>query len=218
VATIVVVAIVLAFARPAWAHTVAVTGSTSCPDANHLVSWDIHNNETSSDRTLTILSATATIGGNTYAVQGYDAVVPPQGDTQATTVIPGDVTGTVTITVQAHWPDDFKNHATGSVELQAPCLDTSTTVPPTTAPPTTAPPATPPTGPPTTPGPPVSQGNVPSSGGPQGSVAGIESGPGAAGTLPRTGADTTNWALVGLVSLAFGGSLLLVGTKRFARR
>jgi LPXTG-motif cell wall-anchored protein len=49
----------------------------------------------------------------------------------------------------------------------------------------------------------------------QSSVGGIEAG---GGTLPRTGADTTNWLLVGLTALAFGVSLLAVSSKRFARK
>jgi LPXTG-motif cell wall-anchored protein len=214
VVTIVVAAVLLAFAAPAWAHTVAVTGTTSCPGGNHLVSWTIHNNETSADRSLTIVSATATVGGNTYAVTGYDATLPPQGDTPASTTIPGDVTGTVTITVNVRWPDNFRNHATGTVDLVEPCTETTTT---TSASTTTSTPSTTATS-----GPPVTGGTAPSTlapgggqqSGQQSGVAGVEAGSGA---LPRTGGDTTNWTLVGLTAIAFGALLLAVSSKRVAR-
>jgi LPXTG-motif cell wall-anchored protein len=230
IVTIVVVAFVLALARPASAHTPTASGSTSCPDANHLVSWTIHN----SDRdfgTMTIASATATIGGTTYAVTGYEADVPPLSTTHATTTVPGDVTGTIDLTLQVHWPDGFKNHASASVELQAPCHETTTTTPSTTSPSTTTPSSQPNSS--TTGGPPVTGGTAPSSGGGgaggeqaggqggvEGGVAGIEAGSG--GTLPKTGASSTNWALVGFTAVAFGGALLAVSKRGvrglFARR
>jgi len=218
VAAIVVAAVVLAWARPAFAHNVAVVGSTSCPDENHLVSWTIHNEETAADRSMIITSATATVGGETYTVDGYEPGIGPDATTVGTTVVPGDVTGTITITVRAAWPDDFRASAEASVELEPPC-ETPTTTTPTTAPATTAP-----STPSTTDSPPVTGGTSPSTAAPPpapgpgpgdaGGVAGEE-----AGALPRTGASSTNWALVGVAALTFGSALILVARpKRYARR
>ena len=228
-------ALLVAFAAPASAHTVVVSGTTSCPDENHLVTWTIRNPETLADRSLVIVSATADVDGVSYPVEGYDAGIPPQGSTQATSVVPGDVTGTIDITVRVRFPDDFRAHAKASVELMPPCEETTTTTSPTTAPPTTAPPTTASTSPPVTggtspttagPSPSTGGGPGPSSGGPQGSagpgqtggVAGIEAGAGG-DTLPTTGSPSTNWALVGVVAIGFGIALV-AGSRRalFSRR
>ena len=220
VLAILVVAMVFALARPASAHLVDVSGTTSCPDDTHVVSWTIHNNETLPDRPMTIDDVWATIDGTTYPVTGYSEPVAPGGSTQATTIVPGAVNGTIKLTVEARWPDNFTNRASGTVELQPPCPhETATTAPPTTAPPTT----TPSTGgtAPTTAGPPDTAGSVPPvPPGPSspddtgGGVAGIEAG--GEGTLPTTGGSSTNWLLVGLASLAFGASLLAVTRRRSA--
>jgi LPXTG-motif cell wall-anchored protein len=210
VVTIVVVAFLLAFARPAWAHTVAVTGTTTCSDGNHVVSWTIHNNETAADRTLHIVSATATNAGTTYPVTGYDASIPPQGDSPASSTLPGGVTGTVTITVNVRWTDGFRNHATGSIELVSMCSPSTTTTPTST--PSTTQPSTSTTG-----GPPVTTGGISPStapGSPSSGVAGIQAG---SGSLPRTGSNSTDWTLVGLTAIAFGVLLLAVSSKRIAR-
>jgi LPXTG-motif cell wall-anchored protein len=221
VVAIVATALLLAWARPAWAHKVAVSGTTSCPDANHLVTWTIHNNETLPDRPMTIASVSAEVNGTTYAVTGYDTTVAPDGDTQATSTVPGDVEGTITITVHVRWPDNFSGTATGSVELTPPCNETTTTTTPSTTTPTTT--AT--TAPSSSTSPPVTGGTAPSTAGPGpstgGAPAGVEGGvqgAEAGGTLPRTGADATNWALVGLTALLFGAALVAVSAKRVATR
>src|SRR5690242_3276050 len=54
VVAIVATALLLAWARPAWAHHLQVSGTTSCPDENHLVTWTIHNVETLPSRPMTI--------------------------------------------------------------------------------------------------------------------------------------------------------------------
>jgi LPXTG-motif cell wall-anchored protein len=221
-------ALLVAFAAPASAHTVVVSGTTSCPDENHLVTWTISNPETLADRSMIIVSATAEVDGVPYPVEGYDAGVPPQGSTQATSVVPGDVTGTIDITVRVRFPDNFRAHAEASVELTPPCEETTTTTSPTTAPPTTASTSPPVTGgtSPTTAGPSPSTGGPGPSGGPQGSagpdqtggVAGIEAGAGG-GSLPTTGAASTNWALVGVVALLFGTALVAASRRTlFSRR
>jgi LPXTG-motif cell wall-anchored protein len=214
---IVATALLLAWARPAWAHHVAVSGTTSCPDANHLVTWTIHNVETLPDRTMTIVSASAEVNGTTYAVTGYNSTVAPDGDTQATSTVPGDVEGTITITVHVTWPDSYTGTATGSVELTPPCNDTTTTTPSTTTPTTTAT-----TAPSSSTSPPVTGGTAPSTAGPAPSTGGVQGGVQAAetggGTLPTTGADSTNWALVGLTALLFGAALVGVSAKRVSTR
>jgi LPXTG-motif cell wall-anchored protein len=218
VVAIVATAFLLAWARPAWAHHVAVSGTTSCPDENHLVTWTIHNVETLPSRPMTIVSASAEVNGTTYAVTGYDTTVAPDGNTQATSTVPGDVEGTINITVRVTWPDNYNGTATGSVELTPPCHETTTTTPSTTTPTTTA--TTAPSG---STSPPVTGGTAPSTAGPGPSTNGVEGGVQAAeaggGTLPRTGAaNATNWALVGLTALLFGAALVAVSAKRVATR
>ena len=216
--TIAVVAFVLVLARPAWAHTPSVSGTTSCPDENHLVSWTINNDPDPHFGAMTILSVKATVGAIDYGLDGYDHVVPPAGATHGTTTVPGDVTGTITLVLHVKWPDNFEGHTQGTVELQPPCHETSTTTASTT---TTSTPPNSGTSPASSP--PVSGGSTPTSAG--GGAGGIEAGGSpttaggavqaaeAGGTLPRTGAPSTNWALVGLASLAFGAALLLVSRK-----
>jgi LPXTG-motif cell wall-anchored protein len=222
VIAIMAVAFVLAIARPASAHVVEVEGSTSCPDGTHHVSWTIHNVETAADRSMIIVDATAEVGGETYPVTGYEAGVEPDGTTVGTTIVPGDVTGTIETTVRVRWPDDYRGTARGSVELEPPCEDTTTTTTPTTGPTTTAP-----TTPPSTEGPPNTGGTAPSTAAPPpstgpgpGITGGVEAEEaGAPGSLPRTGRDSTNWALVGVAAIGFGATLLAVSKRgrRFAR-
>jgi LPXTG-motif cell wall-anchored protein len=219
VITIIVVAVVLVLARPAWAHTPTASGTTSCPDANHHVSWTINNPDTAYGA-ATILSATATVGANNYTVSGYDAAIPPAGTTHATTTVPGDVTGTIHLTVHLRWADNFEGSATASVELQPPCNET-TTVPTTTSTTTTSTTTpsnstTPSSGPPVSGGGGVSPTGAGVTSAPSGGAAAAEAGAGSA-SLPRTGAPSTNWALIGLASFAFGGLLLAASSKRGLR-
>jgi len=230
VITIAVVALVLAFARPAWAHTPTASGTTSCPDENHHVAWTITNPDAQFGN-MNILTATATVGGNTYAVTGYDASVPPLGSTHANTIVPGDVTGTITLALHVRWDDGFVADTTATVDLQPPCHETTTSAPTTSTTETTAPTSSTTSsgsGGSGTTSPPVTGGGSPGSGsaggvqsGAQptgsGAVAAAETG---SGTLPRTGAPSTNWALVGFASVLFGALLLAASSKgrmRFRR-
>jgi LPXTG-motif cell wall-anchored protein len=220
VVTLAVLALVLVLARPASAHTPSVTGTTSCPDGTHHVAWTINNDQDASFGPMKILSAKATVNGTDYGVSGYDQTVPPAGSTHAATTVPGAVTGTVHIVLHVLWPqDNFDGHTSGDVELQSPCNETSTSTASTTSTPPnsgTAPESS-------TTGPPVSGATTPTTAG--GSPGGIEAGASTtagggvqgeeagSGTLPRTGAPSTNWALVGFASLAFGAALLLVARR-----
>jgi hypothetical protein len=61
-------ATLLALAAPAYAHHPVLSGSTVCSDGVHIVNWTIGNSETA--ETMTIDSAVATLGGQTYPVTG----------------------------------------------------------------------------------------------------------------------------------------------------
>lgn len=210
----VAVGALVAMAAPAAAHTVAVEGVTSCPDANHLVTWTLQDHYTTAGRTMTITSASATIDGQTYAVTGYDATLPPGGTTQATTTVPGDVTGTITLTLRATWSDGYKGKASGSVVLQQPCVETTTTTASTTTTSTSQPSTS------TTSSPPVTGGTTPTSAAPPSSgvldtSAGVTSAAGAAnGTLPHTGEDSQPWAFAGIGAFVLGLVLLTLTSKR----
>lgn len=122
---LIVVAGVLAIAIPAWAHFPEVSGETVCSDGNHLITWTIGNSET--DKVMTITSASASDGTNTYAVTGYSPTVGDSGSTTGTTTVPGGVTGTVTLTVTGSWTDGVIATRQTSVELIESCAPSTTT-------------------------------------------------------------------------------------------
>jgi LPXTG-motif cell wall-anchored protein len=228
IAAAVVVAAVFALAAPASAHTVAVSGTTSCPDGEHVVSWTLHNQETLPDRPMTVVAATATVGGQTFAVTGFDTTVAPGGNTQGTTIVPGDVNGTIEITVRVAWPDNYRGRATNTVLLQPPCEHSTTTTSSSTSS-TTTPESTTTSTPATssTSSPPVTGGTAPTTAPtlpPSSGVQGIEGGStttisgAAAGTLPRTGEDSQPWAFAGVGAFVLGLALLAVSKPRWARR
>jgi LPXTG-motif cell wall-anchored protein len=132
----VVVAALGGLALPAYAHHAIVSGSTVCANNDHVITWSIGNNR--DDELMTIESATATINGQSYAVTGYTSPVGFSGTTTATTVVPGPVTGTITLSVHVTWPT-YDNTNTADVPLEGTCGCgcTSTTTSPTTAPTTT---------------------------------------------------------------------------------
>ena len=184
-----IVAASFAIAAPAGAHHAMVTGVASCSDGSHLVTWTITNDLAKNPMTVT---ATSIAEGVAYDVSVVTNPVPDGGSTQATTVVPGIVTGTITITVVGTWPDEFSRTFTASVELPETCVPTETTVPPSS---TTA----------TTPGSVGGVTSLPSTTAP-GSVGGVECGP---NTLACTGSSDTGAAVViGLGFVAAGAGLV----------
>jgi len=113
---------------PASAHSALLSGRTVCGNGTHVIRWSIGNDY---GLPMTITSATATKGTTSYAVTGYHATVGPVGSasdtTSATTVVPGSVTGSVTLTVHARWTDGFTGSASTSVSLIGPCGSTGST-------------------------------------------------------------------------------------------
>jgi hypothetical protein len=216
-------AIVFLTAAPAAAHTLSVTGTTTCGSTDHVVTWTIHNNETLPTRTLHLVTVTAEIGGMSYTVSGYSTDIAPGGSTTASTTVPGSVTGTIVITVDGKWADGFKNTATGSVDLLDPCVvtttSTSTTTTSTTGVSTSTTTAIATTT--TAGGPGVSvEGTTTTVGG----VSDISAGPtttaGGTASLPFTGSNDGTGAVVGVTALGLG-LVLLAGAKRagaFTRR
>lgn len=112
---------------PAWAHFPVLSGETDCPNGDHVVTWTIANSETDPARPMTIVSADATVGTQHFSVTGYASPVAASDTTPATTVIPGSVTGTVVLTINASWPDGVTATRTTSVPLQQNCAGTTTT-------------------------------------------------------------------------------------------
>ncbi len=224
IVAVVAAACVLLFATPASAHSFTVRGATTCPDGEHVVTWTIRNPETEFGP-LTITSASAEVGGTTFAVTGYTSPIAERSSTTATTTVPGSVNGQITITVRGRWADGVTFTATGSVDLQPPCEETTTTTASTTTS-TTSPPTSVTTSPPVTGGTTPATVTTPSSGVspteaslPAGQVGGVQAEEAGNATLPRTGADATNWTLVGLAALGFGAALLaLSSTRPLARR
>jgi hypothetical protein len=206
-------------AAPASAHTLTVSGTTVCPDSDHIVTWTIHNNETLPTRTMNFARVTATVDGVDYGISGYASSVPPGGSTTGTTTVPGNINGTITLTVHAVWADGYRGTTVGTVLLVPPCpMETTTTTTATTS--TTGPTTT------TTGG---TGATTTTAGGPDvsvaststtiGGVAGVESGPSttasatSGGSLPFTGSNGGTTAVVGVTALGLG-LVLLAGAKR----
>ncbi|MGZ7011469.1 MAG: LPXTG cell wall anchor domain-containing protein [Ilumatobacteraceae bacterium] len=233
----VAVAAVVGMSAPAFAHNTAVHGTVTC-DSDHVVHWQIANYE---DQPMTIESAVALVGQQSYPVTGYTSPVAGNSFTDATTIVPNAVGGTITLTVQASWADEYHDTKSGSVNLQPNCCETTTTTTEATTTTTTAPTTTT-TAPTTTTeattttttaATTTTQQHVEGSTtivttttqaptttlGPAGSTVPTTAAPTttttAIGSLPRTGSSTTVPVLFGLGSIATGAGLLM--RKRTAR-
>jgi LPXTG-motif cell wall-anchored protein len=194
-----IVAASLAIAVPAGAHNANVTGVASCSNGSHLVTWTITNDLAKKPMSV---SATSVAEGVAYDVSVVTNPVPGGGSTEATTVVPGEVTGTITITVVGTWPDDFSRTVTATVGLPDKCTPTETTVPPTTVPPTIATTTTAVAGVTSTLGPTTT------------AVAGVECGP---DTLACTGSSDTGAAVAVGLGLVAAGAGLVALRRRPAR-
>jgi hypothetical protein len=143
-------------AAPAFAHHPVLSGNAGCAmDGNRGILWTIGNDQVGAGKEMTITSVEAKIGSTPYAVLGYGAVVAPGGHANALSVVPGSVTGTITLTVTGTWSNgQFSGTRSVSVNLAGACQTTTTTTPetttPTTTPDTTTPTTTPDTTTPTT--------------------------------------------------------------------
>ncbi|MCU1428453.1 MAG: hypothetical protein JWL83_2453 [Actinomycetia bacterium] len=127
-------------AAPASAHHPVVSGFTVCTaDGQHYVQWTIGNSEVTITNAMTIVSATTAVGGSSYPAMGYGSPVPGSGHTSALTIVPGNVNGTLVLTVNATWAGGFTSTRTASVDLVDSCSTTTTTTTPATTTPTTTP-------------------------------------------------------------------------------
>jgi LPXTG-motif cell wall-anchored protein len=195
-----IIAASLAIAIPAGAHNASVTGVASCSDGSHLVTWTITNDL--ANKTMSV-TATSIADGVAYDVSVVTNPVPGGGSTQATTLVPGGITGPITITVVGVWPDEFTRTVTATVGLPDQCTPSETTAPPTTAPPTTA----------TTP---VTAGGVLISTTTT-EVAAVSKVTCGSSTLPCTGSSDTGAAVVVGLGLVTVGAGLIALRRRPAR-
>ncbi len=128
IVTGIVAAVVMGLAAPAWAHHPALSGTTVCTNAEHVVTWTIENSETNHPGGMAIAEATATIGAQSYPVTGYTSPLPNLGTTSATTIVPGDVTGTIKLRVVGVWTaDGHTSTRSTTVDLIENCVPQSTT-------------------------------------------------------------------------------------------
>ena len=94
-------------AGPALAVHPELSGTVQCAAGEQIVSWTVSNSESTSDsnRAMTVTGISVSSGTVTGVAVG--AVLPPTpaaGSTLvATTVLPGDQTGSVELTVRADW-------------------------------------------------------------------------------------------------------------------
>jgi hypothetical protein len=150
-ATAGVVTLFVATASPASAHHPVLAGHTVCANGKHVVTWSIGNSQPS--LTMTITFANARNGGHDYAVTGYSPVVAGGGSTSAQSILPGNATGGVRITVRGIWTGGTTGEDSLSVGLGGVCptgATTTTTKPPATTTTTTTNPPTTTTAAPTT--------------------------------------------------------------------
>lgn len=187
-------------AGPAAAHQVTASGSADCAESGeYVVTWTLHNSEQGKRMVYS-----AEVSDNLGA---FGSVVPaPQGTATQTTSVPGDFSGTVSLSVIADWYDgngDATTHhvgpkyATATVELGGDCAPPPTTPP--TEPPVTTPPTTP-AAPPTVPAAPPTTAKATPPSPPAECVEGSTS----PDCLPFTGSESR-------VPLYVGGGAFLVG-------
>lgn len=209
-------------AAPAWAHHAIVSGSQSCTNGDHQVSWSIGNSETV--QAMTIVSAAAQAGVTAVAVTGYTNPIAGNGSTAAASTVPGVLGGSVTITVHGLWPDGITSTVTATVPLGDPCVpsmttttgapttttvpDTSTTIPATT---TIGPPTSSTTLPPvsssTTTVPPCRDCTTTTTRPPNVTTTTIRH-------LPHTGTDASGHAVGGALAVLAGTALAFAGGRR----
>ena len=127
----VVVALLVGLSAPAYAHHANLSGQTYCANNDHVVTWSIGNSQ--SNLPMTIDSATATINGDDYAVTGYTNPVPNSGTTNATSVVPGPVQGSLVLTVNVSWPNGVTWQGSATVALEGTCGCTCTSTSSTTS-------------------------------------------------------------------------------------
>lgn len=108
-AALLVMGAIVGLATPASANHPVVSGRVACVGDQQVVTWTVENSESVSgtDRTMTVDEISVSPG----TVSGVEAgdVLPPTpragSSRTATTVLPGDWTGRVTLAVLAHWSD-----------------------------------------------------------------------------------------------------------------
>jgi LPXTG-motif cell wall-anchored protein len=129
----VIVAVLLGLALPASAHSGSISGSTQCYNGEHLVNWHIWNSSETTTLLMTIDSVDAHIGATSYPVTGYTSPLAKGASTDATSTVPGGVTGTITATLHVHWPDGITDTDIANVLLETNCVPVTTTTTTTTS-------------------------------------------------------------------------------------
>lgn len=179
-----------ALSADAYANSVTAAGTTVCIDGQHAISWSITNGD---KRLPMTIDAEADLPPSmTFHVGVLTNPVPPRTSTEAVTVVPGDVVGTVTLNMTGTWPNGIHKPATAAVVLEASCPTTTTTTPTTTPVPTTTPGST-------TTKPPASTTSMSATTVPKPTPCG--------GPLPCTGVDSVAPTLIGLGLVLFGGGM-----------
>lgn len=117
----------VAFAPAAFAHHPIVSGEAACsPSGDIVVTWTVANSESDAARTMTIDALSVTKG--TVSGLAVGDTVAPSGSTQATTTLPGNETGTVSLSVTGRWkyanPDVVATRSSGPVSLPGNCRPT----------------------------------------------------------------------------------------------
>ena len=141
-ATGLVAAIVVALAAPGFACDAIVTASTSCATGSQVITWTISSDRT--DLEMDIAHALAHVGvapdATYFPTTGWAAAIAPGGTTTATTVVPMNMTGTITLDLYVYWPAILATQQpkVNSLSLTLNnCAVTTTTAPPTSSPPST---------------------------------------------------------------------------------
>ncbi len=207
-ATLVAVAVafvaLIAGALPASAAQLSLSGTVTCSDGSHVITWTIVND---SSNTVTITSIFTAKDPLSYDVTGYTSPLAPGTTTHGTTVIPGSSTGVVDLYVNETW-DESQGSDRASLDLGDPCGTATTTTTSTVVTTTTTVAPTTTTLAKTTTTVAAAGSTVPATVAPATTVA-------PTAQLPRTGGSGTPGAIAGTATLALGGLALVLGNRKF---
>jgi hypothetical protein len=123
------VSIVVAFAAPAWADVATVHGTATCSNAHRVVEWSLTNGSAAGP--MSVGTASAQIGGDSFAATGFAASVASGATTSASSAVPDFATGTggpLMLSVNVSWPNDnFSTLVYASVDLGQACAASTAT-------------------------------------------------------------------------------------------
>lgn len=143
IAAAIVAGAIVGSALPASAYHPVLSGKVACVAGEQVVTWTVENSESTSDTGRSMIIDSVSVNHGTLSGIQAGMVFPPRplpGSVRnATTVLPGNQTGGVKLTVQADWDRNGWQDIVMTVRVNLPgdCRNTPTTTVVTAAQPTT---------------------------------------------------------------------------------